>query len=156
MPRSAGYVLLALLVAAAPAASGPLTATTDDCGNIVAHAPSADIAYQPGVDVQGNAVAPADLDGSGGLDLDADDIIVSIEIPLIAIAGVVGDEAAFVANGGQIDTFGATASVGTVTLRGGDVYFDGKPISDREREAVAAACAEVQRRRPSEAAARGP
>ena len=37
--------------------------TADDCANIVAYTPSDDVAYQPAVDVDGNAVAPADLDG---------------------------------------------------------------------------------------------
>lgn len=36
-----------------------------DCSRLVRHLPAADVAYQPGVDAKGRAVAPADLDGSG-------------------------------------------------------------------------------------------
>ena len=41
----------------------------DDCARLVPHEPAADVAYQPGVDVHGNAVVPADLPGSVQLDL---------------------------------------------------------------------------------------
>ncbi len=150
MPRLAVLALLvaflAALLAGPPASATLFTVTAGDCANIVAHTPSDDVAYQPGVDVDGNPVAPADLDSYGRLDLDEDDVVIDIDIPLSAVAGVVGDEAAFTANGGQIDSFGANASVGTVSFRGGDVYFNGQRISDRQREAIAAACAEQQQR----------
>ena len=150
MSRLAALALLvaflAALSAVPPAFATLVTVTADDCANIVAYTPSGDVAYQPGVDVDGNAVAPADLDGYGRLDLGGDDVVIDIDIPLRAVAGVVGDEAAFTANGGQIDSFGANARVGTVSFRGGEVYFNGQRISDRQREAIAAACAEQQRR----------
>ncbi len=146
MPRLAVLALLAVLLAVPPASATLITVTAGDCANIVANTPSDDVAYQPGVDVDGNAVAPADLDRYGRLDLDVDDVIIDIDIPLSAVAGVVGDEAAFTANGGRIYSFGANASVGTVSFRGGDVYFNGQRISNRQREAIAAACAEQQQR----------
>lgn len=39
--------------------------TKVDCSRLIRHTPSADVAYQPGVDAQGRAVAPADVAGSG-------------------------------------------------------------------------------------------
>ena len=146
MTRLAALTLLVALLTGPPASATLITVTADDCATIVAYTPSGDVAYQPGVDVDGNAVAPADLDDYGRLDLDGDDVVIDIDIPLSAVAGVVGDEAAFTANGGQIDSFGANASVGTVSFRGGDVYFNGQRISNRQREAIAVACAELQQR----------
>lgn len=39
--------------------------TKVDCSRLVRHVPAADVAYQPGVDARGRAVAPADMPGSG-------------------------------------------------------------------------------------------
>ena len=136
--------LIAALIAAAPAGATIVIVTADDCAAITAHEPADDVAYEPGVDVDGNAVASADLYDSGRIDYNADDIVISIGNPLVATAGVVGDEAAFVAAGGRIDSFGADSSVGSVTLRNGEVYFNGRRITDNEARAIALACAEVQ------------
>ncbi len=131
---------LATAVASGPAGAALITA--DECAAITAHDPADDAAYRPGVDAEGNAVAPADLNASGRIDYDADDIVISIGNPLVATAGVVGDPAAFEAAGGRIDTFGAESSVGSITLRDGEVYFNGKRVTDNERRAIAEACAE--------------
>ncbi len=135
---------LAAAVAFGPAGAALITVTSDDCAAITAHEPADDVAYRPGVDVDGNPVAPADLNASGRIDYDADDIVISIGNPLVATAGVVGDQAAFVAAGGRIDTFGAESSVGSITLRDGEVFFNGRRITDYERRAIAEACAERQ------------
>ncbi len=135
---------IAALMTAGPAGAARITVTSDDCAAVTAHEPADDVAYQPGVDVNGNAVAPADLNASGRIDYDADDIVISIGNPLVATAGVVGDQTAFVAAGGRIDTFGADSSVGSITLRNDEVYFNGQRITDNERRAIAEACAEAQ------------
>ncbi|MGE5476940.1 MAG: hypothetical protein ACM3Q1_09820 [Bacteroidales bacterium] len=36
-----------------------------DCSRLIRHVPAADVAYQPGMDAKGRAVAPADIPGSG-------------------------------------------------------------------------------------------
>lgn len=54
---------LALLAAPMPAAAASLTVSMADCARLTRHVPAADVAYQPGVDVQGQAVVPADLGG---------------------------------------------------------------------------------------------
>ncbi len=99
--------ILVLLVVAAPlAAADTVTITREDCARLVEHVASADVAYQPGVDVNGNAVASADLDDEGG----------------------------------RIGGFDATAGIGVVTLRGGVVHFNGRPLSSPEARRLAAAC----------------
>ena len=136
--------LAVALLAAAPAWAGRIVVKSDDCAGLTAHVPDDDVAYQPGIDAYGNAVAPADLNDTGRIDYDTDDIVIAIGNPLIATDGVVGDQAAFIAAGGRIDVFGADSSVGSVTLRDGEVYFNGRRITDNQRRALAAACAERQ------------
>ena len=136
--------LIAALTAAAPAWAGRIVMKFDDCAGLVAHVPDDDVAYDAGIDAYGNPVAPADLNDSGRIDYNTDDISIAIGNPLIATAGVVGDETAFKAAGGKIDTFGANSSVGAVTLRDGEVLFNGRRITDNARRALAVACAERQ------------
>ncbi|HTH15406.1 MAG TPA: hypothetical protein VL974_02030 [Magnetospirillum sp.] len=72
MDRRVAYLTFGLLGPAAPAltqesASQPvrIVITKVDCSRLIQHMPSADVAYQPGVDAQGRAVVPADVPGSG-------------------------------------------------------------------------------------------
>ncbi len=133
--------LLVLIVVAAPlAAAETVTVTREDCARLVEHVASADVAYQPGVDVNGNAVASADLDDEGRLDLAGDDIALNIGVPIFAFAGTVGDETKFINQGGKIGNFDATAGIGAVTLRGDVVHFNGRPLSSPEAQRLAAAC----------------
>ncbi|TAN53703.1 MAG: hypothetical protein EPN26_06725 [Rhodospirillales bacterium] len=57
--------ILGLLLAAPAGAGETVRVTRQDCQRLIRHVPSADAAYQPGVDVKGRKVAPADLAGSG-------------------------------------------------------------------------------------------
>ncbi len=132
--------LVAVFAAFAATAQGTIVISEGDCARVVAHVPDADVAYQAGVDARGRAVAPADLDDGGRLDLDGSDVAVDIAIPLRAVPGIPGDETLFKAEGGKIDRFAADARVGTVTLRDGDVYFDGRRLTSRELELLAALC----------------
>ncbi len=136
--------LVMAVIAAGPASAALLTVTSDDCATIAAHRPADDVAYRPGVDVEGNDVAPADLNDAGRIDYNTDDLVIAIGHPLIAIDGVLGDQDTFVAGGGEINTYGADLDVGYVTLRDGEVYFNGRRITDEQRRAIAAACAEGQ------------
>ncbi len=58
-----------LLAGPQPARAEIIVIGHDDCARLVPHEPAADVAYQPGVDVHGKAVAPADLPGSVEIDL---------------------------------------------------------------------------------------
>ena len=138
-PRTPLLALLAV-VATPLAAAQTVTVTREDCARLVEHVASADVAYQPGVDVSGNAVASADLDDEGRLDLAGDDITLNIGVPIIAFAGTVGDETKFINQGGKIGNFDATAGIGAVTLSGGVVHFNGRPLSSPEARRLAAAC----------------
>ena len=71
LPRFLAGGLLAGLLLAGPRPAGAeiIVIGHDDCARLVPHEPAADVAYQPGVDVHGKAVAPADLPGSVEIDL---------------------------------------------------------------------------------------
>ena len=58
--------LACCVLAALPAlADDRVAVSRADCQRLVAHVPAADVAYKPGVDVHGKAVASADLPGGG-------------------------------------------------------------------------------------------
>src|SRR5262245_28818878 len=50
---------------ASVSSDGRVVVSAKACAEVVAHVPDAGVAYTPGVDVNGNAVAPADLPDSG-------------------------------------------------------------------------------------------
>ncbi len=140
------FVLGALFSRAAPAET--VIVTRADCARIVAHVPAPDVAYRPGVDAEGNPVAPADLPEQPRLDIDPEAIAVEIDLPVRAFTGTPGDSGAFTGAGGAIDRFDATARIGVVTIENGIVRFDGQPLSAPDLERIAAACAAESRKRP--------
>lgn len=123
---------LAVVAGAPPAAAAgdapELVVGRRDCQRLLRHEPRPDVEYRPGVDVRGRPVAPADLPGSPRIEVPKE-----IRIPL----GVDLAEKYGIGDPGEID---ATAPIGTVTVRGGRVFFDGKPIDGPDRAAVVDAC----------------
>ena len=84
MRNPLAIILLILLLPPGLAAAEPQPDET--CRLVPIHKPAADVTYQPGVDVNGNAVAPADLPSSGGISLPAD-IGIDLRIPLPDVLG---------------------------------------------------------------------
>ncbi|MEO5373927.1 MAG: hypothetical protein H7840_06550 [Alphaproteobacteria bacterium] len=97
------------------------------CARLVEHVPADDVAYRPGVDVRGNAVAPANVGGGRSIKVPEE---ISIDI---------GRDIASKYMPGVAGGYGKT-SVGTVTVKNGKTYFNGEPIADRDQAALAAAC----------------
>lgn len=98
-----------------------------DCLRLVAHQPAPDVAYQPGIDVRGREVAPAETGEDGGLQL-SDDLLIPLEIRLIDRLGV--DQPAAEAR----------VVIGTIELRAGRAYFNGQPLEDATAAELAAKC----------------
>lgn len=68
--RLAALALIGTILGPWTARAGADFAPTPDAGaGLVVHTPAADVAYRPGVDVEGHPVAPADLEGQTALDL---------------------------------------------------------------------------------------
>jgi hypothetical protein len=114
--------------AAAPAVD-PLV-----CQALTKHTPEANVAYQPGVDVQGKAVAPADLASSNPLQMPS-----TINFPLtISLAKALKlDPTQYPYN--QLGS-GTEASLGMITVEADRVSFNGKPLTDTQQDNLAVLC----------------
>jgi hypothetical protein len=104
------------------------------CRCATRHVPSADTEYKPGVDVNGNAVAPADLAGGAPIRLPqrfaipvSTNLARNLHLPM----GLRED-----------------AVVGLITVDNGKLSFNGQPVGDEGDADLAAACRE--RKQPDE------
>ena len=130
--RIAGAITLGLTVFAwAVPASAEVAISRRDCEQLVRHEPAPDVAYQPGVDVHGRPVAPADLDGGSQIAL-PDVIYIPIEV-------LVQDRFGIPANS---VLYAATALVGVASVKGNQVYFEDQLLGDPEVAALEEACRE--------------
>lgn len=102
------------------------------CNRVTAYVPADDVAYQPGVDVDGNAVAPADIPGSQTFELPDN---IAFELPLNPFE--------YVGNSDLAEKFpDAQFSVGRVEydLSSGKLTLNGKVLNQGQNAAIAAAC----------------
>lgn len=115
-----GLVMSSQVCAALPRAVPPA-----DLSDGNASVPSAD--YQPGVDANGNAVAPADLPASGTPSPSIDNFPIEIDQRLAGKFNIPSG-------------IGGKSILGYVTLRGNQPYFNGQPLSADQTAALAEAC----------------
>lgn len=108
--------------------------TKADCSQLVEHAPAPDVAYQPGVDVTGNSVAPADLNGGYQLEL-PETIVIDIEVDLLDRFGIPANPVLYDAN----------AVIGRVEYRDGRATFNGQPLQDEAQAELSRRCQEILR-----------
>ncbi len=138
MRHSIAYLAPALfLLAASPAAAhetATVTITRADCARLVEHVPGPDVAYQPGVDVLGREVAPADLGGAPRIEL-PETILIDIEVDLFARFGIPANPA----------LYDADAEVGEVLFQDGRFTFNGQPLQDEAEAELAARCQRIVR-----------
>ena len=127
--RTAGLIALTLSILWSAPASAEIAISRKDCQRLVNHEPVPDVTYQPGVDVHGRPVAPADLGGGQQIQL-PDVIYIPIEV-------LIQDKYGIPANSVLYD---ATALVGVVSVRGNQVYFEDQPLTDPEIVALEEAC----------------
>lgn len=104
------------------------------CRALTKHTPDANVAYQPGTDVHGKAVAPADLPGQAQMQLPS-----KIDIPLtLNLAKVMHlNTNSYPYN--QLGT-GTEAQLGTLSVEGDKVTFNGQPLSDTQQDNLAVLC----------------
>ena len=102
------------------------------CDSLSVHVPSADVAYQPGVDVNGNAVAPADLNGQPQISV-PETISIPVTIDLATNLGIP-------------TPFLARPTVGEVKVtRDGRVTFNGQPVGGDAQQELARRCQKAGR-----------
>ena len=109
-------------------AEEPIVITQADCTYISRHVPAADVAYEPGVDVHGNAVAAADLG--------APEIVLPDEIS-IDVTALVYELLKTTPPPGLKDT---AIDLGKVVFRDGELTYNGQPLGDAAGGALIAAC----------------
>ena len=105
-----------------------------DCQRLVRHAPAPDVAYQPGVDVNGRPVVPADL--GSGVRIQVPEVIqIPIDVDLQDRFGLPPDR----------ELFKADAFIGSVvvTVQDGRAYFNGQPLQDEAAFALSQRCQEI-------------
>jgi hypothetical protein len=108
---------------------GRVIVSSKACAEVVAHVPDAGVAYTPGVDVHGKAVAPADLPDSASPTA-GDNFPIFLTLDLRRKFHV-PDSAKL---------FKPEAVVGLIAIQGNQVFFNGQPIAPGEAELLAAAC----------------
>jgi len=108
----------------------------DDCRRLVQHRASADVAYKPGVDVNGNPVAPADLPGQARITA-PNEITINLTIDVLQQYGVPADS--LLSPSGE-------ASIGTIKydIGSGKLTYNGQSLTDPEQDALAAACSSIK------------
>jgi hypothetical protein len=122
--------LLAIFAMAAAAEDQVIvTISKADCDRLVEHRPAPDVAYQPGVDVNGLPVVPADL--NGGIQIAVPETIrIPITVDLFNRFGIPANP----------DSFEAEAEVGVVTYRDGRATFNGQPLQDDAAAELSVLC----------------
>ncbi len=109
-----------------------------DCRQLVIrHRPSLDTAYQEGVDVRGNLVAPADLASGPRIQL-PEVIVIDVLIPLEAFLGERTPP--------RIGR--SEVRLGEVRVEGERLSFNGQPLGDPAAAAIAAACRRILEQKP--------
>jgi len=133
MEKSFYFMALVVFMGVAEAAAAPTTVLINeaDCDRLVTHVSSSDVAYTPGVDVNGGAVAPADLNAQPQIQV-PDVISIPVTIDLATSLGIQ-------------TPFLARPTVGNVQVtRDGRVSFNGQPINSDAQHELAKRCQVVK------------
>ena len=113
----------------AVAKDGTVVVSREACAQVVEHVPDAGVAYTPGVDVNGKAVAPADLPGNQSA-MSFDSFPIELDLNLRKKFQIPP----------QAQLFNFKAEFGILQIQGSQVLFNGKPIAAGEANLLAAAC----------------
>jgi hypothetical protein len=123
--------LLAVMPAAAQQGNRPIAVAPGVCDTIAHVNDAPGIAYTPGVDVDGNAVAPADMaGGSTALNQAIASAPIKITVDLQKRFGIPANS----------KLFQGEAQIGYVTVQDGKAYLDGQPLNVAEQGLLATAC----------------
>ena len=133
-------VAVSLLLLPLTAAAADIPFSPKDCQQLVRHVPSADVEYKPGVDVHGNAVAPADVGGGYQLDL-PQTIDIQIGVDLADRLGLQdAKKQGSTTPTRRVMPFSGYAPLGTLSIKGNDAYWNGNRIASQDEAVLAEAC----------------
>jgi len=132
---------MTLILLAGAAEARTITVRGTECQRLVQHAATNDAAYTPGVDVKGRAVAPADLDGGSNFTLpEAIDIQIGVDLAdrmglTDRAPGTPRDQAVR-----KVLPYEGKVPLGTITVRGQDVFWNGERMLPQDQVLLAEAC----------------
>ncbi len=121
------------------------------CQQMVQHVPADDVTYKPGVDVHGKPVVPADLGGGPTITM-PDQIDIQIGIDLadrLALRDVKKAQAPTPGLPGSMTPaqpvrkvlpYEGKASMGVLTIKGNDAFWNGERIAPQDEVLLAEAC----------------
>jgi len=115
------------LAANSSAFAQELEVSKRDCERLNKRNASISADYQPGVDSRGNKVADADLNNDSQIKF-PDEITIPIGIDIAEKYGL------------DAKGVSATASIGTVKIKGNKVYYDGKRLDTSTEDQIRRAC----------------
>ncbi|MCS6854402.1 MAG: hypothetical protein NZ523_06565 [Elioraea sp.] len=119
-----------LLVCAVAASAGAQSLTPAECRLIARHLPAGDVAFRPGVDARGRAVAPADLSPAPQVVPERFVVVLSVDLRRRL---------------GLPEEVKPELPLGQLTVENGTLLLDGRPIPPDAASGLAAACAAAQR-----------
>ncbi len=122
--------LAILPVFTVPAGAATVIITKADCAALVRHVAEPGVAYQPGVDVNGRPVVPADLGDTPEIKL-PEETVIAITVDIDKRFNIPPTP----------DLFRPEATIGTVIVKeDGRAYFNGQPLTSEESHALSTAC----------------
>lgn len=125
-----------LLLIAAPATAASITVSPDACRMVSRYVEPPGVEYQPGVDVHGNAVAPADLPGSATV-TPPTQFHINITVDLAQRFGIPPSA-----------LYDPQAVVGVVEVDGNHLTFNGQPLNDDQMQGLAPLCPQTEPKQP--------
>ena len=136
----AGALVTGVAALPAGAQDGYLTISEADCSRLAKHYPADDVTYQPGRDVRGKPVAPADLpseEGGGNPLIMPEAVVIPIEVDLFDRYGIPANNANF-----KGDVFIGEV---VVDVASGRAIFNGQPLQSDDEAELAARCQRILR-----------
>jgi hypothetical protein len=102
--------------------------------------PDSGVAYQPGVDVRGRPVVPADLNGSPRLKL-PEEVEAPVTLEMLARYGLPANSKLY-----KLDD--TLIGIARIRVHDGRAWFNGEALGSAEEHALAEACRELAVKRP--------
>ena len=130
--------LIFIAAASAAAAQTTVQISEQDCSQLARHVAVNDTSYQPGVDVNGNAVTPADLNGSATIPA-PDAIVIPLTLDLASRLGI--------PPGGNADYLARPVIGDVVVASDGRVTFNGVPLTSDAQHDLSQLCQRVSQHR---------
>lgn len=113
-----------------PEQGGLVVLKRSDCTRLQVHQPAPDVNYQPGVDVRGRPVVPADLASPAPIVM-PEEITIAISVELQSRFGIPATSS----------LYKPEAGIGSVVVKpDGSATFNGQPLSSQEQGALAYLC----------------